>query len=59
MNGDASNPSAVHIYDAATKSWTTQSVTTGKFDPSNFNAILDHDTNVFCETPCPSVLAAR
>ncbi|GJE86667.1 hypothetical protein PsYK624_027480 [Phanerochaete sordida] len=47
MNGDASNPSAVHMFDAATKSWTTQSVTTGTFDPANFNAILDHDTNVF------------
>ena len=47
MNGDASNPSAVHIFDAATKSWSTQSVTTGKFDPANFDAILDHDTNVF------------
>ncbi|EKM56926.1 uncharacterized protein PHACADRAFT_254322 [Phanerochaete carnosa HHB-10118-sp] len=47
MNGDASNPSAVHIYDAGTKAWSTQSVTTGKFDPSNFQAILDHDTNVF------------
>ncbi|KAJ3553382.1 hypothetical protein NM688_g3642 [Phlebia brevispora] len=47
MNGDASNPSAVHIYNAAAKSWTTQSVTTGGFEPSSFNAILDHDTNVF------------
>ncbi|KAI0795433.1 hypothetical protein C8Q75DRAFT_803319 [Abortiporus biennis] len=47
MNGDASNPSAVHIYDAAAKSWSTQAVTTGTFDPSSFDAILDHDTNVF------------
>ncbi|THG96499.1 hypothetical protein EW026_g5343 [Hermanssonia centrifuga] len=47
MNGDASNPSAVYIYDAGAKSWSTQSVTTGTFDPSSFNAILDHDTNVF------------
>ncbi|THH17305.1 hypothetical protein EW146_g3473 [Bondarzewia mesenterica] len=47
MNGDASNPSNIHIYDAAAKSWSTQSVTTGNFDPSSFNAILDHDTNVF------------
>ena len=47
MNGDKSNPSAVHIYDAGAKSWTTQSVTAGSFDPSNFVAILDHDTNVF------------
>jgi len=47
MNGDSSSPSAVHIYDAAAKSWSTQSVTTGTFDPSSFNTILDHDTNVF------------
>ncbi|TFK47561.1 hypothetical protein OE88DRAFT_1705708 [Heliocybe sulcata] len=47
MNGDASNPSAVHIYNPASSSWSTQSVSTGGFDPSNFNAILDHDTNVF------------
>lgn len=48
MNGDASNPSNIHLYDATTKSWSTQTVTTGTFDPSSFNAILDHDTNVFC-----------
>ena len=47
MNGDKSNPSDVHIYDATSKSWTTQKVTTGSFDPSSFDAILDHDTNVF------------
>ena len=47
MNGDASNPSAVHIFNAASKSWSTQAVTTGTFDPSSFTAILDHDTNVF------------
>ena len=47
MNGDKANPSDVHIYDAAAKSWTTQKVTTGTFDPSSFDAILDHDTNVF------------
>lgn len=47
MNGDKSQPSAVHIYDAGAKSWSTQSVTTGGFDPSNFVTILDHDTNVF------------
>ncbi|KAI0264710.1 hypothetical protein BC834DRAFT_251962 [Gloeopeniophorella convolvens] len=46
-NGDKSNPSNIHIYDATAKSWTTQAVTTGGFDPSSFNAILDHDTNVF------------
>lgn len=47
MNGDSSDTSAVYIYDAAKKSWSKQSVTAGKFDPSNFAAILDHDTNVF------------
>ncbi|KAI0251925.1 hypothetical protein BJV78DRAFT_398678 [Lactifluus subvellereus] len=46
-NGDKSKPSSVHIYDATAKSWSTQAVTTGAFDPSSFNAILDHDTNVF------------
>ncbi|KAF7797074.1 hypothetical protein EIP86_008266 [Pleurotus ostreatoroseus] len=47
LNGDATNPSDIHIYDATAKSWTTQKVDTGNFDPSSFNAILDHDTNVF------------
>ena len=47
MNGDASDPSSVHIYDAAAKSWSKQAVTTGGFDPNNFVTILDHDTNVF------------
>ncbi|KAI0694222.1 hypothetical protein BC835DRAFT_1274846 [Cytidiella melzeri] len=47
MNGDASNPSAVHIFDATAKAWSTQAVTTGAFDPASFDAILDHDTNVF------------
>jgi hypothetical protein len=47
MNGDKSSPSSIGIYDATAKSWTTQAVTTGSFDPSNFQTILDHDTNVF------------
>ncbi|KAJ3478866.1 hypothetical protein NLI96_g9460 [Meripilus lineatus] len=47
LNGDAANPSAVHIYDAKAKSWTTQAVQAGTFDVASFNAILDHDTNVF------------
>ncbi|CDO70625.1 hypothetical protein BN946_scf184748.g23 [Trametes cinnabarina] len=47
MNADKSNPSDVHIYDAGAKAWSTQKTTTGNFDPSSFNAILDHDTNVF------------
>ncbi|KZT22774.1 hypothetical protein NEOLEDRAFT_1157628 [Neolentinus lepideus HHB14362 ss-1] len=47
MNGDASQPSAVHIYNPASSSWSTQPVTTAGFNPANFDAILDHDTNVF------------
>ncbi|KAF8898018.1 hypothetical protein CPB84DRAFT_1681602 [Gymnopilus junonius] len=47
LNADTANPSSIYIYDATAKSWTTQSVTTGKFDPTNFATILDHDTNVF------------
>jgi hypothetical protein len=47
MNADASDATAVHIYDAGAKSWSTQSVAASTFDPTSFNAILDHDTNVF------------
>ncbi|KAF9444643.1 hypothetical protein P691DRAFT_807022 [Macrolepiota fuliginosa MF-IS2] len=47
LGADSSNPAAVYIYDATAKSWSTQSVDAGKFDPTNFGAILDHDTNVF------------
>jgi hypothetical protein len=49
LGADASNPSGILIYDVTAKSWSTQSVNTGnKFDPMDFAAILDHDTNVFC-----------
>jgi hypothetical protein len=47
LNGDKSNPSAIYIYDATAKSWSTQSVKAVGFDPTSFNAILDHDTNLF------------
>jgi len=47
LNGDSQSPSSIYIYDAAAKSWTTQAVTTGSFNPASFDAILDHDTNVF------------
>jgi len=47
LNGDSSNPSSLYIYDAAAKSWSTQATTLGSFDPSSFDTILDHDTNVF------------
>ncbi|KAF8656533.1 hypothetical protein AX16_002497 [Volvariella volvacea WC 439] len=47
LGADSSDPAAVHIYDATAKSWSTQPVNAGNFDPTSFNAILDHDTNVF------------
>ncbi|KAH9941313.1 uncharacterized protein BXZ73DRAFT_42126 [Epithele typhae] len=47
IDGDKANPSNVHIYDAGSKSWTTQQTTAGTFDPTSYHAILDHDTNVF------------
>jgi hypothetical protein len=48
MGADSANPASVYIYDAAAKSWSAQAVTAGSFDTSSFDAILDHDTNVFC-----------
>ncbi|KAJ7054081.1 hypothetical protein C8F01DRAFT_1163830 [Mycena amicta] len=47
LGADTSNPAAIYIYDASAKSWSTQSITAGGFDPTSFEAILDHDTNVF------------
>ncbi|KAF9068494.1 hypothetical protein BDP27DRAFT_815887 [Rhodocollybia butyracea] len=44
MNGNASDPNAVHIYNPGGKSWTTQTTSGG---PNGFSTILDHDTNVF------------
>ncbi|KAF5382272.1 hypothetical protein D9757_008953 [Collybiopsis confluens] len=44
VNGDNSNPNNVHVFDPSKKSWSTQATSGG---PSDFNAILDHDTNVF------------
>ena len=52
LNGDASNPTDVYIYDATAKSWTTQTVKAAdvsSFDLTSLKAILDHDTNVFCK----------
>jgi hypothetical protein len=53
LNADASDKSAVYIYDAAAKSWSKQA-TGGAVPPSyandaegSFATILDHDTNVF------------
>ncbi|KAI0777746.1 hypothetical protein BD413DRAFT_602043 [Trametes elegans] len=47
INADKSNPSDVHIYNAGSKTWSTQSVKANNFDVESYNAILDHDTNVF------------
>lgn len=51
LSADASDPTAVYIYDAAGKSWSKQSTGTPSgspaFDPTSYKAILDHDTNVF------------
>lgn len=47
LNGDAKNPNSIYIFDATTKTWSTQVTTPGQFDFSSFDAILDHDTNVF------------
>ncbi|KAF8067652.1 hypothetical protein FPV67DRAFT_1780708 [Lyophyllum atratum] len=47
MGADSSKASSIYIYDATAKSWSTQAVTTGGFDPTSYSAILDHDTNVF------------
>ncbi|PPQ90706.1 hypothetical protein CVT25_005014 [Psilocybe cyanescens] len=47
LNADNSSPSSIYIYDVAKASWSKQSVDAGTFDPTNFAAILDHDTNVF------------
>ncbi|KIY46912.1 hypothetical protein FISHEDRAFT_46334 [Fistulina hepatica ATCC 64428] len=47
LGADADSPSDIYIYDATAESWSTQNVTTGDFDPSDFVTILDHDTNYF------------
>jgi hypothetical protein len=47
MNGRQASPTDVDIYDVTAKSWSTQTVTPGSFSPASFDAILDHDTNVF------------
>ena len=49
LNGDAKNPNSIYIYDAGSKSWSSQTATPGSLDYSSAKAILDHDTNVFCE----------
>ncbi|KXN84106.1 hypothetical protein AN958_00431 [Leucoagaricus sp. SymC.cos] len=48
LGADKTSPTAVYLYDASAKSWSTQAVNAAdKFDPTDFGAILDHDTNVF------------
>ncbi|KAJ7254639.1 hypothetical protein B0H12DRAFT_549169 [Mycena haematopus] len=47
LGADTANPANIYIYDATGKSWTTQTITAGGFDPTSFEAILDHDTNFF------------
>ncbi|KJA17640.1 hypothetical protein HYPSUDRAFT_46107 [Hypholoma sublateritium FD-334 SS-4] len=47
LNADTANPTSIYIYDATAKSWSTQSVTANGFDPTDYDTILDHDTNVF------------
>ncbi|TFK32808.1 hypothetical protein BDQ12DRAFT_692020 [Crucibulum laeve] len=48
LGADSAKPSSIYIYDATAKSWSTQDVSTDAgIDPTNFAAILDHDTNVF------------
>ncbi|KAG6830773.1 hypothetical protein H0H87_007172 [Tephrocybe sp. NHM501043] len=47
LGADASSDASIYIYDASAKSWSTQAITVGAFDPSSYDAILDHDTNVF------------
>lgn len=59
LGADSGNKAAVYIYNAEAKSWSTQAVDAGKFDPTDFGAILDHDTNVFCGLPLFSPLCLR
>ncbi|KAF7377660.1 hypothetical protein MSAN_00188900 [Mycena sanguinolenta] len=47
LGADTANPANIYIYDATAKSWTMQTITAGGFDPTSFEAILDHDTNFF------------
>jgi len=47
LDGDASNPSAVHIFDGGSKTWSEQTVDASTADLTTMVAILDHDTNVF------------
>lgn len=50
LDGDASDPTAVHIFDAGAQSWSAQSVAAGSIDVDTVTAVLDHDSNSFCES---------
>ncbi|KAJ3409286.1 hypothetical protein HDV05_004532 [Chytridiales sp. JEL 0842] len=45
MGADSANPSDIHIFDVATRSWSTQK-TSGLGDPAYATAILDRNTQV-------------
>lgn len=50
LDGDSSNPNAVHIFNPNSKTWSIQSISgPDHFDITSAGVILDHDTNVFCE----------
>lgn len=50
LDGDAANPNNVHIFNADQQTWTVQQTKPANgFNPTDVVAILDHDTNVFCE----------
>lgn len=51
LDGDASDPTSIHIFDAKSASWSTQKVQPGGPDPNTLTAILDHDSNDFCSWP--------
>ncbi|KDQ10370.1 hypothetical protein BOTBODRAFT_36266 [Botryobasidium botryosum FD-172 SS1] len=48
MDGDASKPDVIHIFDASTGTWSTQKTQlVPGLNLTSTTAILDHDTNVF------------
>lgn len=48
LDGDSSNPNAVHIFNPSSKTWSIQSISApDHFDITSAGVILDHDTNVF------------
>ncbi|KAG9000530.1 hypothetical protein FRB94_005380 [Tulasnella sp. JGI-2019a] len=49
IDGDLSDPSSVHIFDADSQTWSIQTtnVQEAGVDPTSITLILDHDTNVF------------